>query len=1049
MPKIHRYQPVGSVLVRASTHPDPGASTPLDLTRTTPPEALAWLSAQWTRPDLREAVTMASPDLAARVHQLLDPDLDPYAEPATPKAIHRAVLATASYLLRWQRRVTPFGLFAGVTTATIGPASATVRDDHRAVARADADWLTRLVDRLEQDHDLRRTLSVVANSGGFVRDGRFIVAARPKPGQRAPGSVRETSARYTRAVQVALACAAQPVRFDQLVARIADQLQQANHRKIEALLHGLIDGHVLITNLRPPMTAVDGLAHVIKTLRGAVDADLPEVTTLAGRLGEIHAQLTRHNSVTNSRKQAELRPMIVESMACALPSNEYPLAVDVRLDAQVQIPQRVLDEAISAAGVLLRLTTQPFGSAAWLDYHIRFRTRYGPGAVVPISDLVADSGLGYPAGYLGAPRARPAWRVLTERDAYLLGLVQRANLDQADEIRLTDVDIEAMTVGDPTAVVPPPRVELGVAAHAPSTDALNGGDFELRITGAPRAHTSMAGRFANLLDGDDRERLANTYARRLSMESNDVVPVQMSFPPRRVHNENVVRVGRLLVDVVSVSEHQDGKAIGIEDLAVTCDAHQFYLVQASTGRRIVPHVPHALDVTVQTPPLARFIAEVADARSAVFGPLDLGAAARTLRYTPRIRYQRTVLVPARWLLTAADVTVPTDKTNTTVPRTGDRAGNDQDDKWDKALHTWRRRWRVPARVIACYGELRLPLDLDQPLDRAVLRNRLGRARQLEVREDGPADGHGWSGRPVELLIPMTLTTPEMRRLPVTAPPGETLRPGESSVVQVQLVGNPARFDDILTDHLPVLVDSLTDLGVWRWWVRRHRDMIRLEADQHLSVVLHLKDPTGYGAVAARLAKFAANLHAQGLPADLFFSAYHQHPGRYGQGPAMEAAERVFATDTAAAVMQLRMARETGIPTQVIAAVSMAQLAAGFAWDAVFGYQALLVCLKQHTEPTSRALTDQARDLADAAGTFRGLRMLPGGEAVAAAWRSRRDALRAYHDSLRPQRDPADVLRTLLHEHHVRAVGVDPEFERKTGHLARAAAMRCLAQARSR
>jgi thiopeptide-type bacteriocin biosynthesis protein len=268
-------------------------------------------------------------------------------------------------------------------------------------------------------------------------------------------------------------------------------------------------------------------------------------------------------------------------------------------------------------------------------------------------------------------------------------------------------------------------------------------------------------------------------------------------------------------------------------------------------------------------------------------------------------------------------------------------------------------------------------------------------------------------------------------------------------VHAQLVGNPARFDELLATHLPPLVDSLTDLGVLRWWVRRHRDMIRLDADQHLSVFVQLEDPAGYGTVAARLAEFAAGLHTRGLPADLIFAAYHQHPARYGHGPALQAAEQVFAADTTAAITQLRVADQADIPSQALAAASMARLAAGFATDPASGYRTLLTCLRQHTEPADRALCDLARDLADPAGEFRRLRALPGGDAVAAAWQARHAALREYHDSLVPHRDPAGVLRSLLHEHHVRAVGVDPEFERKTGHLARAAAMRCLARTGAR
>ncbi|HEX8343327.1 MAG TPA: lantibiotic dehydratase, partial [Actinoplanes sp.] len=671
-----------------------------------------------------------------------------------------------------------------------------------------------------------------------------------------------------------------------------------------------------------------------------------------------------------------------------------------------------------------------------------FRDRYGPGALVPVKDLVADSGLGYPPGYLGAPRARPAWRVLTERDAHLLRLIQQAMVDGADEIALTDADIQAMTIGDPTAVVPPPRIELGVTVNAPTSDALNRGEFALRITGAPRAYTSMAGRFAYLLDPADREQLTRTY----TDPDADTVTVLVSFPPRRVHNQNVVRVGRLAAEVIAVSEHHDGNGIGVDDLAVTADPGRLHLVDRCTGRRVVAHIGHALDTTVQTPPLARFIAEVGHARSAVFGPLDLGAAARTLPYTPRIRYQRTILAPARWTVTATDLTPALAAVDADA---GAPATIGPPERWEKALHRWRQRWHVPARVIACHGELRLPLDLDRPLDRALLHHRLTRAGRLEIREDAPADACGWLSRSAEFLIPMVLKAPISQRLPVTAAPGQIFRPGSSSVVRAHLIGNPARFDDLLTHHLPALADSLTDLGLLRWWIRRHRDMIHLDAEHYLSIVLRLREPAAFGPVAARLAAFTDALHQAGLPADLVLAAHQQHPARYGHGPAMEAAEDVFAADTAAAITQLDMSEQAGIPSQALAAVSMVRLTAGFASDPACGYRALLACLKGHTEPADRTQTDLVRNLADPTGDYRHLRALPGGEAVTTAWQERHETLGVYYTRLGEQRDPAGVLRTLLHEHHVRAVGVDPDFERTTKHLARAAAMRCLAPASTR
>ncbi|ADL49624.1 MULTISPECIES: lantibiotic dehydratase [Micromonospora] len=1031
------FEPVGPALVRAST--DPGNLGPEPGPDLIGPAAsteagLAWLAGQWSRPDVRDAISIASPHLARRVDQLLAAD----ASGTTAAAVRRAVLATCGYLLRWQRRTTPFGLFAAVTTATVGPASATFGDKHRAVARVDGEWLTCVVDRLEAHHALRRRLFVVADSAAVVRDGRVIVAAWPPVGQRTPGMLRETSTRNTAAVRLALQVAAWPIRFDRLLAQIMHEVPHVAVATVEAMLHGLIDGGFLITNLRPPMTAVDGLTHVIDALHSAEAAELPQVTASLDQLCAIRQELARHDAQVDGSEAMLIRAAVTEPMTVLAPNAEHQLAIDVRLDAQISLPPPVLAEAALAVDLLLRLSTQPFGSVAWLDYHARFRDRYGPGALVPVRDLLADSGLGYPTGYLGAPRARPAWRVITERDTHLQALIQQAILDNTGEIHLTDADIEALTVGDHHTAVRPPRVELAFAVHATAADAIDRGEFTVQVTGAPRTPSSMAGRFSYLLEPTEQEQVTASFSTR-GRDADEELAVQVSFPPRLPRNQNVTRVGRILPFVLPLSEQPDWPDISLDDVAVTADSEQMYLVHQPTGRRIVPHIPHALDTIVQTPPLARFLAEVADARSIAFGPLDHGAAARNLPYIPRIRYRRVILAPARWLLNAADI----------PPHTPPGAG-DTEGRWDAALTEWRRRWRVPARVVACQNELQLPLDLDSPLDRALLRARLGGAERLELREDAPADGYGWTGgHPAEFLSAMTPTAPPARRLPVTAPPGDTLRPGTSTFIHTQIAGNPARFDELLTTHLPRLADRLAGLGLQRWWIRRDRDTIRVEADQRLSLFLRLNEPAAHAAACAILAEFAADLARRALPAQLIFAPYHQHPARYGHGPAQHAAEEVFAADTTAAIAQLRTAEQTDIPAQALAAASMARLAAAFAPDPDTGYGALLACLQQAAAPAERTITDLARRLADPTTDYRSVRALPGGDAIADAWRARDHALSAYYERLLPQRDPTTVLRTLLHEHHVRAVGVDPDFERATNHAARAAAMRCLAAADTR
>jgi class I lanthipeptide synthase len=701
--------------------------------------------------------------------------------------------------------------------------------------------------------------------------------------------------------------------------------------------------------------------------------------------------------------------------------------VDVQLDGQVIIPEVVLKEAAAAADVLLRLTTRPFGFPSWMEYQARFNERYGQGALVPVRELVSDSGLGYPDGFLGAPPVRPVWRTLTERDAALLALIQEAVLSGRDEIRLTRADIAALTVGDPSAVVPPHRAEIAVAVQAASAEAVTTGAFELMVTGVARYPGSMAGRFAHLLADAERDRLADTFWP--AGPDENTMAVQVSFPPRVTRNEHMTRAEPLTGAVVHIGEYpQAGGAemISVDDLAVTADAAQLYLVHVPTGRRVVPHVPHALEMTAHTPRLARFIAEVADARCAELRPLDVGAA-RVLPYVPRIRHRKTILSSARWFLDSSVIT------------------RDPMASRDWQLATWRKQWRVPARIVLCQAGERLPLDLDRVLDRQMLYQRLDREPRAELREDAAADAGGWLGKPAEVLIPLTLAEPPSRPLPVTARAGAMHHPGAGDVVCAQIIGNPVGFDTIITSRFPALARRL-DGTVVRWWVRRFRNMIHPEIPQHVAIYLRLADQSGFGQATGELGEFAAGLERDGLPGRLTIAPYSEHPGRYGEGPALAAAEDVWAADTQAAVAQLAIAARGDVPNQALAAASMAQLAAGFAIDPAAGYRALTVSLDQGSGPLDRMLRDLACDIADPAGGFAALCALPGGEAVAEAWRRRDAALSAYHDCLADQRNPETVLRTLLHEHHMRAVGLDPAFEKQTGRLARSAALRLLALA---
>ena len=1015
-----RYRHHGVCLVRSTT--DPGdLDLPRDLDLSDPEaveaEGREWLAKTWACGEVREAVAVASPDLAARVAQLLArPDH------AGTRDLRRAVVSLASYLLRWQRRVTPFGLFAGVLPADTGPASALLGSGYRAVARPAPEWISGLAAVLERDPALRDQLTVTANALSAVRDGRLVLARREPPAARTAGPEREASVRWTRPVQAAMQLAAAPVPLGVLADALTARFPSAPPEAIRELLDGLAAEGFLSSSLQPPMIAENPLEFLRDALREAGAAQVPGTAALLQEIEEISGLVAAHNACPRPTDAAAIRSAVSARMAALAPAVGSPLEMDVRLDGKITLPAAVLDEAAAAAAVLLRLTTRPFGAMSWVEYQAKFKQRYGPGALVPVRELVADSGLGYPDGYLGAPPPRPAWRMLTERDAALLALIQRSALDGSDEISLTRRDIAALTTGDHDAVVPPPRCEVAFALHARTASAIGAGEFELRVTGVARFPGSLAGRFTHLLIPAERDAITAAFE---ASEEADVMAVQLSFPPRLPRTEHVTRVAPLTGTVLHLGEHPGrGETISVDDLAVTADAAQMYLVHVPTGRRVVPFIPHALEMTTHTPPLARFIAEVAGARCAELRPLDFGAA-RVLPYVPRIRYRKTILSAARWHL---------DRAALAASPGGSR---------DERLASWRRAWRVPARVVLWDGEQRLPLNLDLALDRQLLHSHLNRKPRADLREDTPEGTDGWLGRPAEIIIPATLAVPHPRLLPATARPGSAHWPGTATVACAQFTGNPARFDDLIA-RLPELAARLDGLAR-RWWLRRYRDMIHPEVPQHVAVYLRLTGPDDFGRAAAETAAFASGLAQIGLPGTLSFAPYYEQPGRYGHGGALAAAEQTWAADTTAAVAQLAMA-SAGAPGQAVAAASMTRIAAAFAPGPAAGHQALVRCLDQGSGPLDRPCRDLACGLADPAAGLAALRALPGGDAVAEAWDSRDAALARYREQLSAQRDPGTVLRTLLHEHHMRALGLDPAFEKQTGRLARAAALRCLALA---
>ncbi|MGX2994902.1 lantibiotic dehydratase [Streptomyces sp. JNUCC 64] len=956
-----------------------------------------WISRVWDDEARASAIELAAPVLAATVRKVLDGT-------ERPSRVRRAALSLTRYLLRMRYRATPFGLFAGPAPVRLG-AGTNVRlgARHRTFARADASWLHDVITALEQDPDVLRHLSVTADPTRTVRGPRIAV-----PHQPGPQGPTATTLRRTRAAETALGLAHSPARVGDLVAALRTDYPDTPPDRIEAMVRALVAHRVLLTGLHAPMTCDDALGHLVTQLDGpalAATVAAPAVEKLRGV-----QRLLLHHDRAEPGEQHRLRAEAAAVMNDLGGATDRSFALNLRPDCDVTLPVPVAQEAQRALETITRITPYPHGTAAWIDYRARFLERYSTGTVVPVRELTdPDTGLGFPVGYRGTVLKRPVLP-MTPRDEYLLALAQDAALTGRREIVLRGEDIEALSSGTPAQV--PAHIEFHFNLLAPSTRAVDDGRFTLAVKGLSLAAGVTTGRFLTTLDEADFDRVSAVHAALPTLTAG-AVRGQVSGPPLKLSVANVGRAPLMASELISVGEHNPAATLHPDDLGVLADSRRLYLVALSTGRIVEPSVMNAVELGSGTHPLIRFLSEVHRSHTAALLPFSWGLAGR-LPFLPEVRTGRTVLSPARWYLRARDL--------------GDGDG------WRERLAHWRRRYGVPGAVYAGRSDRRLRLDLDDPAHQEILHADLNRFGTTELRAAPDESAWGWIGRAHEVTM---LFASDQEPLP--APTGRSTvaagrLPGSSERAYVKLYGSTARMPDVLTAHIPRLLDEL-DVAPADWWFVRYAD-----PEPHLRLRLRLPGPGVFGTAARQVAEWAAGLRDEGLIQRVQWDTDHPETGRYGTGAALEAAEAYFAADSQAALAQLGLDMP-GDLRQAVTAASFVDIATGFLGSRQAGIKWLLQRLPRgYGEPVPRDVQRLALRLTgtEARSTMTDI---GGGAAVSPAWERRRAALDLYRRTIESTgADPATVLSSLLHMHHNRVAGIDRTSEATCRRLARTAAL---------
>ncbi|TCC17125.1 lantibiotic dehydratase [Kribbella sindirgiensis] len=966
----------------------------------------SWLRDVWLEPRLAAAIRHASSGLAKRVDAICS------GETFSGKQIRRATLSIVRYILRLTGRQMPFGLFSGVAAVAINArSSARWGADHRAFIRADAQWLDGVVGRLERVPGLLDQLDVVFTNLAAQRGDDLDV----------PQGTARLLVRRTRPVRAIQELCQSPIHFDALLNKLSERFPGVCEAKIRGLVTDLVMQRFLITSLRPPMTVADPLAYVIRQLN---DVDLEpgsDESMILRHLGVIAADIARHNDPdVLDEERTDIRTTVGVQMQQLSPAGRTPLAADLRLDCKVQIPEHVAVEMSFASTALIRLTRQPTGSAVWRDYYIAFCDRYGINALVPLSDVVnPETGLGLPATYPGSTAlSNPSG--LSERDERLLALAWGAMADKSPEIVLTDQVIRSLAVGDPSVERPiPPHVELAAQIRSTSTDALDRGDYTL-VVHPGRSAGTFTSRLAYLAS---EAGLQDVY-RGVPTGVDGALPVQLSYPPTFTHAENISRVPAHLPHVLSLGEHRsdDDSTVPLNDLAVTATLDNLYLVSISRRRVIEPQTFHALAIEKQSPPLARALAHLSQSLGAAWHRFDWGPAARQLPYLPRVRYRRSILSPATWRLEADTLSSSID-----------------DATWEASLEHWRVRWACPATVELQDADRSLPLDLTEPAHTAIVRSQLAKHGFVILTETAETGDFGWvGGHAHDIAMPLETTRPPARPPAAAASgtvtmhdDGQFAASSDARWLYLKLHTHPEQMDNLIATEIPQLLDEVDQPD---YWFARYRSP--RETD-HLRLRLRVQDGEQSARLLAATSRWTERLRDESKIGRLVIDTYYPENGRYGGGSAMIAAEAVFVADSKLVAAQLRYLPTVVIDPSVLTAVNVLGTLDGF-----FGSLAAACAWLTSGRASLDAVADRRITELVIKLTRAGLpSSVPGWNTeLASAWQERNNALASYRELLSDTARINDVLESLLHMHHNRAMGIDRDGEAICRRLARQSAI---------
>lgn len=869
------------------------------------------LRALVSRPDVREALFIASPNIDERFHLWTDaPD---------SKRGRKIEQVLVRYLTRTTARATPFGLCAGISVGRAGVETKLTiegREKYRRRTRLDMGFLVALTEALAREPRLRRAFIYRPNSSLYRAAGRVRYVE-----SRLDGELRSyhlVAVEEDDHLNGTLARAERGATFSSLAAAlVSDEVSRA---EAAAYVADLIANQLLVPDIALPLTEPQPISPLLAQL-----GKMAHARESAGRLESARTQLREIDETGVGVEPARYR-----SVARGLEG--LPLRVDVSRLFQVDLikpaPGAVLGKAaldeIKRGVALLRRLAHHQPPEPLTSFRENFLARYETREVPLVEALDEEVGVGFEASEEASPllkdlvftSAAPEKRGAgSARQKLLLRKLHETLRQGLTEMAFEPHELEAVSSTEPLPL--PDSFSVAATLAATSEAALAGGDFQVFIGGySGPSGAALLGRFCHL-DEALRRHVRRHLLEEEALRSDAVFAEVVHLPEGRLGNV-VLRPSLRDFEIVYLGHSGVPleRRVHVSDLHVSIRDGRVRLRSARLGREVIPRMTNAHNYFQSGVGVYRFLCMLQQEGVAGRVSWSWGELAGA-PYLPRVRAGRLVLARARWNLSGEELRM-------LGAAQGRAAG-----AGFRAVQAWRLERGLPRLITLADGDNALLVDLNNALSVESFIQFVSGREEAALEEFFPgADGHcarGPEGRFVhELIVPFVRArseaevtedaagrAPARRRAAASAARAANAAalsrrfPPGSEWLYAKLYAGAATSDYVLRRLVPPLVKkSLRSGAADRWFFIRYAD-----PDYHLRLRFHGPPERLSREVQPMLCRAAAPLLEEGALWRLQFDTYEREVERYGGAEAMLLAEQLFQADSAA-VMRITEMLET-------------------------------------------------------------------------------------------------------------------------------------------